>query len=91
VPVLRRLTAYKLAVRGSRMPGAAEGLTLGPDNVYFRSRLRLAHPETESDMRKQRQACVKVCTSALASRAVRLPQLRGNSWRLRSVCRLLTT
>ena len=54
-----RLTAYKLAVRGSNMPCAAGSLSLGPDNVHFRKRLRQAHPETEEAMRKQREACVE--------------------------------
>ena len=56
----RRLTAYKLAISGSRMPGAADGFSLGPDNVYFRTRLRQAHPETEDAMREQRRACLEV-------------------------------
>ena len=58
-PVPRRLTAYKLAVRGSRMPGAADGFSLGPDSIYFRKRLRQAHPETEHAMGEQRRACVE--------------------------------
>ena len=56
----RRLTAHKLAVCGSKMPGAAEGFSLGPDNVCFRRRLRHVHPETVDAMRGQRQACVEV-------------------------------
>ncbi len=33
---------------------------MGPDNVYFRTRLRQAHPETEDAMREQRRACLEV-------------------------------
>ncbi len=61
---MRRQTAYKLAARGSRMPGAAVGFTLGPDNVYFRRRLRRLHPETEAAMHEHRRAIVEVRTSA---------------------------
>ncbi len=69
MPALRRLTAHKLSVRGSRMPGAAVGLTVGPDNIDFRKRLRRAHPETEKAMQKQRRACVQVRTTH-ATRAI---------------------
>ena len=55
--VLRRLTVYDLAVRGSWLPGGAVGLTIGPDNIEFRRRLRRAHPETEEALQAQRQAC----------------------------------
>ncbi len=62
VAALRRLTAYNLAVRGSRMPGAAVSLTLGPDNIEFHGRLRWVHPETEAAMHEQRQACIEART-----------------------------
>ncbi len=35
-------------------------MSLGPDNLHFRKRLRRAHPETEDAMRRQRQACLEV-------------------------------
>ena len=41
------------------MPCAAGRIALGPDNLDFRRRLRLAHPETEAAMREQREACVQ--------------------------------
>ncbi len=55
----RRLTAYELAVRGSRMPCAPEGLKVGPDNVTFRERLRRLYPASEDAMQEQREACVQ--------------------------------
>ena len=58
--VSHRLTAYKLAVRGSNMPCAAGTLSLGPDNLHFRRRLRRAYPGTEEAMREQREACIEV-------------------------------
>ena len=68
---MRRLTTYKLAACGSRMPGAATGFTLGPDNVHFRRRLRRAHPETEEAMHKQRKTCVEVRPLQVASRVLK--------------------
>ncbi len=52
------------------MPGAAAGFTLGPDNVYFRRRLRRAHPETEDAMHEQRRDIVEVRTLQHASNAL---------------------
>jgi len=42
------------------MPCAAGTLSLGPDNLYFRRRLRRAYPDTEQAMRAQREECVEV-------------------------------
>jgi len=56
----RRLSLYQLAVRGSNMPCAAGRVSLGPDNLDFRRRLRRAHPATEAAMRKQREDCLQV-------------------------------
>ncbi len=42
------------------MPCAAGRVSLGPDNLDFRRRLRLVHPDTEEAMRKQREECVEV-------------------------------
>ena len=58
--VLRRLTAYKLAVQSSKVLGAAGHLPLGPVDVGFLKRLRQAHPETDAVMGKQREACMTV-------------------------------
>jgi len=69
-PGWRRLTAYKLAIRGSRMPGAVDGFSLGPDSVNFRRRLRQAHPETEAAMKKQREACEQACLASTRSDVV---------------------
>ncbi len=58
--VSSRLSAYRLVVRGSNMPCAAGSLSLGPDNLYFRRRLRRAYPDTEQSMRAQREECAEV-------------------------------
>ncbi len=57
--LLFRLTAYELAVRGSRMPRAPEGLSIVRDDLICRECLRHLYPALEDTMRVQREACVQ--------------------------------
>ena len=59
-----RLTAYKLMTQGCNMPGCDGPFTFAADNLHFRGRLRVAHPETEEAMARQRQECFEVCCVA---------------------------